>query len=55
MRKILNYTEHSLILTSPVTGCVLISGFASSVGIPVSIASSSATIEICVITAGINQ
>ena len=49
--KILNYTEHLLTLASTVTGCVSISAFASRVGIPVGIASSTATIKISVITA----
>ena len=35
--------------------CVSISAFASLVGIPVGIASSAATIKICVITAGIKK
>ena len=49
--KILNYTEHSLILASVFPRCVSISALASLVGIPVDIASS-ATIKFCVITAG---
>ena len=47
--KILNYTEHLFILASTVTGCISISAFASLVGIPVSIASSSIGIKICVL------
>ena len=35
---VLNYTEHLLILDSPVTGCVSIFVFASLVGIPIGIA-----------------
>ena len=38
--RILNHTEHLLVLASVVTGCVLISVLASSVEIPVFIASS---------------
>ena len=53
--KILNYTEHLLILASTIAGCVWISGFASLVGIPVGIASSSMRIKICVLTATIKQ
>ena len=36
-----NYIEHLLILVSAVTGCVSISAFASSVGIPIGITISS--------------
>ena len=53
--KVLNYTEHSLIVSSTVTGCVSISALASLVGIPVGIASSAVTIKISVITAGIKK
>ena len=53
--KILNYTQHLLILACIVTGCISISSLASLVGIPVSIASSALTIKISVITAGINK
>ena len=52
--KILNYTEHLLILSFTVTGCVSISAFASLVGILVDI-TSSATIKISAITAGIKK
>ena len=55
VNKTLHYTKHWLILASAVIGCascVSISAFASSVGIPVSVASSEATIKICVITEG---
>ena len=37
---VLNYVEHLLVLVSTVTGCISISVFASLVGIPVDIASS---------------
>ena len=36
----LNYIEHFLILGSTITGCVSISAFASSVGIPIGITGS---------------
>ena len=44
--KILNCTEHLLILVSTVNGCISISAFASLVGITVGIASFVATIKI---------
>ena len=53
--KVLNYTKHSLIVSSTVTGCVSISALASLVGIPVGIASSAVTIKISVTTAGIKK
>ena len=37
----LNYTEHFLILASAITGCISISTFASLLGIPIGITSSS--------------
>ena len=52
---VLNEIEHSLILISTVTGCVSISVFASSVGIPIGITSSTIGLKICVITAGIKK
>ena len=51
--KTLNCIEHLLILASTFTGCVLISAFASVVGIPVGITSSTVSLKICVITARI--
>ena len=42
-------------MTSAVTGCVSISECASLVDIPAEITSSTATIKICVITAGIKK
>ena len=51
----LNYTEHLLILVSELTAFVLISAFASLVGIPVGIVSSAAGIKICTITAVIKS
>ena len=52
--RILNI-KHSLILVCTITGSVLISAFALTVGIPVRIASSAAGFKICAITAGINK
>ena len=51
----LNYIEHFLILGSTITGCVSISAFASLVGIPIGIASSTIGLKICVITAEIKK
>ena len=51
----MSFTKHLLILASTVTGCVLISVFASLVGIPDGIVSSAATTRNCVITAGIKK
>ena len=48
--RVLNYTEHLLILISIVDGCISISAFASLVGIPVGIANSAMELEICEIT-----
>ena len=53
--KVLNYVDHSLIVTSTVTGCVSISAFASLVGIPIGITSSSIGLKICVIIARIKK
>ena len=38
----LNYSQHFLVFISAVSGCVLISAFASLVGVPVGIMSSAA-------------
>ena len=43
----LNYIEHLLILASAVTGCILISAFASLPGIPKEITSSAIGLKIC--------
>ena len=40
---------------STVSGCVLVSAFASLVGVPVGIASSVVGLKICTITAGIKK
>ena len=53
--KYLNYVEHLLILASTVSGCVLISAFASLVAIPVGITSPAVKIKICAVTAGIKK
>ena len=47
--------DQLLIAISTITGCVSISAFASLVGIPVGIASSTIGLKICVITAGIKK
>ena len=49
----LNYIEHFLILGSTITGCVSISAFASSVGIPVGITGSAIGLKSWAITAAI--
>ena len=38
--RVLNYTDHSLIVISTITGCISISAFASLVDIPIGITSS---------------
>ena len=43
----LNYIEHFLILASAITGCILISAFASLRGIPIGITSSVIELRIC--------
>ena len=48
--RVLNYTEHLLILISIVDGCISISAFASLVGIPIGIVNSAMELEICEIT-----
>ena len=53
--RVLNYTDHSFIVISTITGCISISAFASLVGIPIRIASSTIGLNICVITAGIKK
>ena len=47
----LNYIEHLLILASTITGCISISAFASLVGIPIGITSSTIGLKICAIAA----
>ena len=53
--RVLNYTEHLLILISRVTGCISISAFASIVGISIAITNSTIGLKILVITAGIKK
>ena len=53
--RVLNYINHSFIVISTNTGCVSISAFASLVGIPIGIASSTIGLNICVITTGIKK
>ena len=50
-----NYIDHSIIVSSTITGCVSICDFASLVGIHIGIASSTIGLKICVITAGIKK
>ena len=50
-----NYTDHSVIVISTITGCVSISAFASILGIPIGITSSAIGLKICAITAGIQK
>ena len=53
--RVLNYIEHSIRLSTTITGCVSISAFASLVGISIGITSSAIGVRICVITAGIKK
>ena len=53
--KYLNQVEHLLILASAVTGCALISAFASLVYVTAGIPSSALGIKICVVTAEIKK
>ena len=50
--RVLNYIDHSLIVTSTITGCVSISAFASLAGIPIGITSSAIGLKICARIAG---
>ena len=50
---VLNHTEHLLILTSVVTGCISFSAFIFLVGISIGIATSAVQLKIYAITAGI--
>ena len=51
----LNYIEHFLVLASTIAGCTSISTFASLIGIPIEIASSTVTLKTCAIIAGIKK
>ena len=53
--QLLNYIEHFLILASTFTGCVSTSAFASLIGIPIRIKSSTIGLKICAVTAGIKS
>ena len=53
--RVLNYYDHLLAVASTITGCISISAFASSVGIPIGITSSAIGLKICVVTAGIKK
>ena len=44
----LNYNEHFFILASAVTGCISIFAFASLLGIPIGITTSTIGLKICV-------
>ena len=49
----INYIENVLILATTSTGCILISAFASLLGISIGITSSAIGLKICAIGAGI--
>ena len=51
----MNYTNHSLIVISRITGCISISDFASLVGVPIEIAISPKEFKIYVVTVGIKN
>ena len=51
----LDYTEHFLILSSIITGCISISASASLLGIPVGITSSAIGLKIFAIAVGIKK
>ena len=53
--RVLNYIDHLLIVISTITGCVLISAFASLVGIAIGMMRSAIGSKICAITAGIKK
>ena len=52
---VLNYIEHLFILVSAVTGCIVISAFASLIDILIGFTSSTIGLKICVIIAGIKK
>ena len=51
----LNYVEHLITLTFAVTGCISISTFASLAVVPVGIVSSASGLNVCAITAEIEE
>ena len=50
-----NYIEHFLILASKITGCILISAFASLIDTPIGITSSAIALKIYAIATGIKM
>ena len=53
--RVFNYIDHLLTVTSTVTECVSIPTFASLVGIPIGITSSTIGLNTCIITAGFKR
>ena len=53
--RVLNYTEHLLIIIFTTAGCISISAFTSLVEIPIGISSFARGLKICVITTGIKK
>ena len=51
----LKYFEHFFVFISAVSDCVLISAFASLVGVPVGIGSSTSRLNTCVLTSTIKR
>ena len=51
----LNYIENFLILASTITGCILVSVFASLFGVPIGITSSAIELKFFAIAAGIKK
>ena len=51
----LNCIEHCLISASAVNGCILISAFASLLGIPIGITSSAIGLKTCAVAPGIKM
>ena len=53
--RVLNYTDHLIIVISTITGCLSISVFATLVGVHIGITSSANGLKICAITAGVKK
>ena len=53
--RVLNYTEHLLILISTGSGCVPVYAFSFLVGAPIAITSSAIGLKFCAITVGIKK
>ena len=53
--RVLNYVDDLLIVFSAIIGCVFISDFTSSVGIPTGITSYVIGLKVCAITPGIRK